>query len=239
VSASTSRLSATVNGASATAGGSAATASGPAARPLLTCRPVASAADLAAHFRIRRQVFVVEQGLFRGGVGGPGRPGGGPGDDRDARDDDPATIHVVGLADGEICGTVRLYPLDRPAGQWQGDRLAVLAGHRRHGIGAPLVRYAVALAGARGGMEMEAFIQPANVGFFEWLGWRRAGDIVIYAGIDHQRMVIGLRRLWMPWPAGRGRAAPISAERSICKTSQTSLRGRQPPCAALTEIVES
>jgi putative N-acetyltransferase (TIGR04045 family) len=243
VSASTSRLSATVNGPAATASGSAATASGsaatasgsaatasgraatangPAARPLLTCRPAASAAELAAHFRIRRQVFVVEQRLFGGGAGRVGRPGEGPGDDRDARDEDPATIHVVGLADGEICGTVRLYPLDRPAGQWQGDRLAVLAGHRRHGIGAPLVRYAVALAGARGGMEMEAFIQPANVGFFEGLGWRRAGDIVIYAGIDHQRMVIGLRSLWMP----HGRPAAGGLLRSARKGR--SARPRRP-----------
>ncbi len=162
-----------------------ATASRPAAAARLACRPAASAAELAAHFRIRHQVFVAEQGLFRGGPGSAG-------DDRDARDDDPATIHVVGLADGDICGAVRLYPLAGPAGRWQGDRLAVLAEHRRHGIGAPLVRFAVAEAGARGGREMEAFIQPANVAFFEWLGWRRAGGIVGYAGIDHQRMVIGL-----------------------------------------------
>lgn len=201
------------SGRSDTVTGLAATASGAAAsRPLLTCRSAASPAELAAHFRIRRQVFVIEQGLF-GSAGGPGRPGSGPGDDRDAHDEDPATIHVVGLADGEICGAVRLYPLDRPAGQWQGDRLAVLAGHRRHGIGAPLVRYAVAQAAARWGSEMEAFIQPANVGFFEWLGWRRAGDIVTYAGIDHQRMVIGLRSLRMPH--GRPGAAGLAAGRSM------------------------
>jgi len=170
-----------------------ATASEPAAAPRLACRPAASAAELAAHFRIRRQVFVVEQGLFRGGRGGPGGPADcRPGDDRDARDDDPATIHVIGLVDGDICGAVRLYPLGSRDGQWQGDRLAVLAECRRHGIGAPLVHFAVAEAGARGGREMEAFIQPANVTFFEWLGWRRAGGLVTYAGIDHQRMVIGL-----------------------------------------------
>jgi putative N-acetyltransferase (TIGR04045 family) len=157
-------------------------ASPPPAGPLLACRPAASGDELAAHYRIRHQVFVVEQGLFRDGPAG---------DDRDAHDDDPATIHVVGLADGVICGTVRLYPLGEP-GRWKGDRLAVLAGHRRHGLGAPLVRFAVATAGARGGREMEAFIQPANVAFFEWLGWRRTGGIVEYAGLGHQRMVIAL-----------------------------------------------
>jgi putative N-acetyltransferase (TIGR04045 family) len=164
-------------------------ASRPPTAPHLVCRPAASGEELAAHFRIRHQVFVVEQGLFLDGH--KGRPGGSAGDDRDVHDDDRATIHVVGLADGVICGTVRLYPLGEHA-RWKGDRLAVLAGHRRHGLGAPLVRFAVAAAGARGGREMEAFIQPANVAFFEWLGWRRTGGIVDYAGLGHQRMVIAL-----------------------------------------------
>jgi len=39
---------------------------------------------------------------------------------------------------------------------------------------------------------MEAYIQPVNVRFFEWLGWRRVGGLVDYAGIPHQRMLIGL-----------------------------------------------
>lgn len=159
-------------------------AGAPPRRPSLVCRPAASAAELAEHFRIRRQVFVVEQGLFD--------PDGTGGDDRDIHDGAPATVHVVGLVGGVIRGTVRLYPLAGPAGQWKGDRLAVLAGHRQHGLGAPLVRFAVAEAGARGGRQMEAFIQPANVTFFERLGWRRTGPPVIYAGIDHVRMVIAL-----------------------------------------------
>lgn len=146
----------------------------------LSCRAVAAPDERAAHFRIRHQVFVVEQGLF---------PDGG---DRDSRDDDPATIHVVGLADGVICGAVRLYPMPAVAGRWKGDRLAVLAGHRHHGLGGPLVRFAVAAAGLHGGQEMEAYIQPANVTFFEWLGWRRSGGVVRYAGIPHQPMLIAL-----------------------------------------------
>jgi len=166
---------------------SSATASPPAAR--LACRAVSTAEELAAHFRIRHQVFVVEQGLFRSAGNGNGA---GAGQDRDAHDDDPATVHVVGLADGVACGTVRLYPLPEVPGAWKGDRLAVLNGHRRLGLGAPLVRFAVATAAMRGGREMEAYIQPANVAFFEWLGWRRVGGLVTYAGIPHQRMLIGL-----------------------------------------------
>ena len=164
---------------------SSATTSRPVAQARLACRAVSTAAERAAHFRIRHQVFVVEQGLF----GGTGRAGG---QDRDGHDDDPAAIHVIGLADGVICGTVRLYPLPREPGRWKGDRLAVLAGHRHQGLGPPLVRFAVAAAARRGGQEMEAYIQPANVTFFEWLGWRRAGGLVGYAGIPHQRMLIAL-----------------------------------------------
>ena len=118
-------------------------------------------------------------------------PAAGTGDDRDGHDDDPATIHVIGLAGDDICGTVRLYPLAAP-GLWQGDRLAVLPGSRRLGLGAPLVRFAVGTAARRGGTRMEAYIQPGNVPFFEWLGWQRAGGLAPYAGIPHQRMVIDL-----------------------------------------------
>ncbi len=149
----------------------------------LACRAVGTAAERDSHFRIRHQVFVAEQGLFLNHNGG---------DDTDSHDGDPATIHVIGLAGGVLCGTVRLYPRPEVPGLWKGDRLAVLASHRHLGLGAPLVRFAVGAAGMNGGQEMEAYIQPANVTFFRWLGWRRSGSLVEYAGIPHQRMLIGL-----------------------------------------------
>jgi putative N-acetyltransferase (TIGR04045 family) len=169
-----------------------------AATAVLTCDAVTTEAERSAHFRIRQQVFVIEQGLFGGpaaGAGGAGDADAGDADagggDADAWDDDPATIHVIGRAGETICGTVRLYPLEAP-GLWKGDRLAVLASYRQLGLGAPLVRFAVRTAGQRGGQEMEAFIQPANVAFFRWLGWRPTGNLVDYADIPHQRMLIGL-----------------------------------------------
>jgi putative N-acetyltransferase (TIGR04045 family) len=140
--------------------------------------------ERAACLRIRHQVFVSEQRLFLA-------TGSGHGDDRDGHDADPATIHVIGLAGDDIRGTVRLYPLAAP-GLWQGDRLAVLPESRHLGLGAPLVRFAVAEAARRGGHRMDAYIQPGNVPFFEWLGWQRAGGLAAYAGIPHQRMVVDL-----------------------------------------------
>ena len=165
-----------------------------AATQLLACEAVATEAERCAHFRIRHQVFVIEQGMFGGSYG---EIGGAGGDDTDVHDDDPATIHVIGRADETICGTVRLYPLGPEAGadgRWKGDRLAVLDSYRHLGLGAPLVRFAVSAAARLGGREMEAFIQPANVAFFRWLGWERTGDLVDYAGLPHQRMLIDLTR---------------------------------------------
>src|SRR5947208_6519399 len=90
--------------------------SGTPATPLLACDAVVTEAERCAHFRIRHQVFVIEQGLFGGSYGADGG-------DTDVHDDDPATIHVIGRAGETICGTVRLYPLGA-GGRWKGDRLA-------------------------------------------------------------------------------------------------------------------
>lgn len=145
------------------------------------CRVVAGAADLAVHHRIRHAVFVTEQHVF-------GR------DDRDDRDDAPTTLHVVGLVDGVAAGTVRIFPIDPadPAGDWQGDRLAVLPDYRARLLGAPLVRFAVATAGALGGRRMIAHVQPANGAFFRRLGWRQIGAPELYVGIPHLLMDISL-----------------------------------------------
>lgn len=179
---------------------SAITADPPSGSPCLTCRPAASAAEKAEHFRIRYQVFVVEQGLFGGNPAGPS--GSQSGTERDCHDASPATVHAVGLVDAIVCGTVRFYPLDSGGHRWHGDRLAVLAEHRHRGLGAPLVRFAVGQAAARGGHEMDAFIQLSNVTFFEWLGWHRVGGPVTYAGIDHQQMLISFAA--KPYPGQHG-----------------------------------
>lgn len=142
------------------------------------CRAVAAPGERALHHAIRAAVFVDEQGLF-------------PGSDRDAHDDDPATVHVLAYCGGSAAGAVRLYPLDG-TGRWKGDRLAVLPDFRRQRVGGPLVRFAVATAAARGGREMVAHVQPPNVALFVHLGWHPVGDLVDYVGRPHQQMAIAL-----------------------------------------------
>ena len=146
--------------------------------PSVHCRPVATPAELSVHLRIRERVFVDEQAIFTG-------------TDRDERDADPATIHVLGFCDGEIAGTVRLYALDEE-GVWLGDRLAVLPAYRARHVAAPLVRFAVRSAGERGGRLMRAHVQVANVRFFRRLGWIALGGPADYLGRPHQDMVIEL-----------------------------------------------
>jgi putative N-acetyltransferase (TIGR04045 family) len=144
-----------------------------------SCHVATDPAELAEHFALRGRVFVMEQGIFEA-------------DDRDRRDDDERTLHVVGLVDGEVGGAVRLYPLDAPGELWKGDRLAVLREHRACHLGARLVRFAVATAGERGGRRMIAHIQLPNVRFFEHLGWCAEGPPAPFHGVDHQVMAIGL-----------------------------------------------
>jgi putative N-acetyltransferase (TIGR04045 family) len=143
------------------------------------CRIVTSTAEVAEHHRIRTEVFVTEQELFVG-------------DDFDAFDELVTTLKVVAFRDHDPAGTVRLFPLDPQGERWLGDRLAVLAPFRRFTLGIPLVRFAVATAGELGGSVMSAHIQPANVGFFEHLGWRSDGAIETYVGVPHQPMCIDL-----------------------------------------------
>jgi putative N-acetyltransferase (TIGR04045 family) len=142
----------------------------------LDVRVARSEEDLAAHHRVRHAVFVEEQGIFAGS-------------DRDAWD--PGAVHAVASLGPLVVGAVRFYPLDE-AGLWQGDRLAVLPEARRLRVGGPLVRFAVATAGARGGARMIARVQEPNVPFFLHLGWSRVGPPAEYRGLPHQRMLIPL-----------------------------------------------
>jgi putative N-acetyltransferase (TIGR04045 family) len=173
----------------------------------VACRVVEDAWATAEHHRIREEVFVREQRLFHGS-------------DRDGRDDDAATIKVLGFRDEVAGGAVRLYPLD-DAGHWQGDRLAVLPGTRGRGLGAPLVWFAVATAASGGGCLMTAHIQPRNVAFFERLGWRVSGEQEIYVGVPHIPMAIDLT-------AVGARGSPVDVSPSQIRRWQGRRRKAQP-----------
>ena len=132
--------------------------------------------DLAAHHRVRHEVFVREQGIFAG-------------DDLDAWDE--GAVKVIASIGPLVVGAVRLYPLDE-AGLWKGDRLAVMRDARALRAGGPLVRFAVETAGRMGGSRMIALIQSRNVAFFRHLGWTTLGTETSFRGASHQEMTIAL-----------------------------------------------
>jgi putative N-acetyltransferase (TIGR04045 family) len=164
----------------------------------VVCRQVASAAELADHFAIRHRIFVDEQAIFTES-------------DLDVHDRDGSAVALIGYCDGLVAGTVRLFAIDHADGIWQGDRLAVLALYRTRGLGAPLVRCAVATAAVLGGHLMSAHIQLANVRFFQRLRWETDGDPEIYAGLVHQPMSIELPPVDEAGATVRRLAAGISA----------------------------
>lgn len=147
--------------------------------PEIVCVEAVDERQRAEHHRIRQAVFVEEQGIFTESDV----------DEHDARDD---VVRVLALRDDQPVGAVRLYVVDQQAGLWKGDRLAVLADCRTCGVGAPLVRFAVAYAGAHGGRRMVAHIQAPNVRFFERLGWSVYRPAEDYLGRTHQPMHIAL-----------------------------------------------
>jgi putative N-acetyltransferase (TIGR04045 family) len=149
------------------------------ARPKLMIG-IADQAELTAYRRLRREIFVAEQGLFDR-------------DDHDDVDDDPRCIVLVARAQGQIVGGVRLAPATPiDLGWWQGGRLVVAAESRTAsdvpgGIGAALVRAACAVAESKGVLRFEADIQRSKENFFRRMGWVSLRPISV-AGAPHVRM---------------------------------------------------
>lgn len=145
-----------------------------AAPPFVVVR--ADGRTLPAYRRLRREVFVDEQGVF------------GPAGDHDDFDDDPRTVALVARApDGTVLGGVRLHPVPHPAtgardlGWWRGGRLAVTPAARRHiAVGSALVRAACATAEELGVLRFDARVQARHEDFFRRLGWRTRGRIDLH-----------------------------------------------------------
>jgi predicted GNAT family N-acyltransferase len=127
--------------------------------------------DRPAIERIRREVFVREQGI----------PESEEWDGEDA-----TSIHVVATLNREPVGTGRL---DR-AGKI--GRIAVMPGLRGRGIGALILGLLLDEARRLGIREPHLHSQVQAVPFYEKLGFARQGGEFDEAGIPHVRMSIVL-----------------------------------------------
>jgi putative N-acetyltransferase (TIGR04045 family) len=152
----------------------------------------ADTAALGAYHRLRREQFVLEQGLFEH-------------TDLDERDDDERTVVLVARAgDGTVLGGVRLGPATEgpDVGWWQGGRLVTRDGA---GAGAALVRAACARAEAEGALRFDATVQPRYRSFFARLGWEHVRAVGV-AGAPHELM---------RWPIHRVQALTQATKRDL------------------------
>ena len=126
------------------------------------------------HYRLRREIFCVEQAIFVG-------------DDRDATDEVAQPIVALGCIAGaadDVVGVVRIHQPE--PGLWWGSRLGVHDQFRRIGsIGAELVRLAVCTATRFGCHTFLAHVQSQNVEFFERLHWSSQHEVLLHGRPHH------------------------------------------------------
>lgn len=139
----------------------------------LICHSARSRSDRMEAFRIRRMVFVHEQGLFEHS-------------DRDDNDGD--SIHLVARQEEKIVGTVRVFRDPAGPDHWIGGRLAVEKEYRTTSAGSSLVREAMKRVKKKGCKVFTAHIQEKNIPFFEKLGWKPVEPKKLHFGRPHQKM---------------------------------------------------
>lgn len=134
-------------------------------------------ADLARDYEairaIRTVVFVVEQRV----------PLDLEMDDRDA-----VCAHVLASIDDVPIGTGRI-DVER---EGKIGRVAVLAPHRRAGVGAAIMAHLHRIASDRGLARVWCHAQRSAVPFYERLGYRITSEPFIEAGIEHVVMTAAL-----------------------------------------------
>ncbi len=127
--------------------------------------------DLAACHALRREVFIVEQGVA----------------EADEMDDlDEQAVHVLATVNGFPVGTTRLLQVGTTG---KIGRICVVISQRGTGLGAALVRDGIERIIAKGGMNRIMLgAQEHAIGFYEKLGFTICGPTYDDAGIPHRDM---------------------------------------------------
>lgn len=135
---------------------------------------IAPTRDIATCRHLRRVVFIDEQGVPEA-------------DEIDDKDED--AIHLLATDNGEPVGSARLL-LQGATGKI--GRVCVLKYHRGTGLGAALIRAAIAELRTRGMTTAKLGSQTHAIGFYERLGFTPVGPEYIDAGIPHRDMTLPL-----------------------------------------------
>ncbi len=131
--------------------------------------------DIATCLGLRRQVFIEEQGVSAA-------------DDVDGRD--PDAVHLLASVNGQPVGTARLL---NKAETGMIGRVCVLSSQRGKGLGAALIRAAVAeFRGWPGISKVKLGAQTHALGFYEKLGFVAFGPEYDDAGMPHRDMNLTL-----------------------------------------------
>lgn len=128
--------------------------------------------DIEACRAIRHQVFVTEQGVSEA-------------EEWDGLDDQ--AIHLLARHDGQPVGTARILLLGDTG---KISRVAVLGDQRGTGLGAALIRAALAAMGQQPDIARAKLgAQTHAIGFYEKLGFTAYGPVYDDAGIPHRDMI--------------------------------------------------
>lgn len=125
--------------------------------------------DFASIELVRETVFIVEQRVPR---------------ELEFDDRDPLCRHVLAFDGNSAVGAGRL---DLDYGGKIG-RVAVLASHRRSGVGTAIMERLHTIAREHGRPKLWCHAQLSAVPFYERLGYVCSGPVFVEAGIDHIRM---------------------------------------------------
>jgi putative N-acetyltransferase (TIGR04045 family) len=138
--------------------------------------------QIDAYFRLRRDIFEREQGLFTGSDV----------DEHDAHATPIVAMSQVAGMPHEVVGVVRIYPSED--GTWYGGRLGVAHDYRRVGaVGGALIHCAVETAHAWGCTRFLATVQRRNVRYFEHYCFRSLSELTLRRQ-PHQLMQADLAR---------------------------------------------
>lgn len=129
--------------------------------------------DIPTCRALRRTVFIEEQGVSEA---------------VEVDDLDSEAIHLLALKDGQAVGSARLLVLGETG---KIGRVCVLREGRGQGIGAALIRAAVArLRQVDGVKRAKLGAQTHALGFYGGLGFVPVGEVYLDAGIAHRDMVL-------------------------------------------------
>ncbi len=131
-----------------------------------------SAKQIEDLFRLRQQVFIIEQDCFYEDIDG--------GDDK--------AHHLLFYEDKQIAGYLRIfYPESKLLNECRIGRIVVHSSYRGTGLGSELIKKGIELCDRRP-IRIEA--QAALKNYYNQLGFQEEGEVYAVDGIDHLQMLL-------------------------------------------------